>query len=42
MIPAPDAIAPGCDILGAAGLPRKDVAKKYCQVIRMKMESATA
>jgi hypothetical protein len=27
-IPALDAITPGCDALGAAGLPRNDVAKK--------------
>jgi hypothetical protein len=28
--------------LGALGLPRKDVAKKYCQVIRTTTESAMA
>jgi hypothetical protein len=39
---APGAIVPSCEVFGALGFPTKDVAKKYCQVIRMKSESATA
>jgi hypothetical protein len=36
------ALPPICRLLLAVGLPTKDVAKKYCQEIKITTESATA